>query len=246
MSNGLKDELNNKYGRLVVIGRAPNTKEGRATWYCRCDCGNIIPVLGKHLRSGNTKSCGCLQKQRAVEANLNRSENLIGKKFGKLTVIKETGFLLKNSGKRVRTYLCQCDCGNFCEVQHQYLTYGDTSSCGCIRSRGEQQVESLLKENNIKYKREFSFNDLFDKDKLRFDFAIFRQNDSLFALIEFQGEQHTNPNNGFYSIDILKHDKMKETFCEVNKIKLIKIFYKRKQNLSIEDLHLEELINESI
>ena len=54
----VKDETGNTYGYLTVISRAPN-KDGRAMWNCKCKCGNEIVVMGKHLRSGNTKSCGC-------------------------------------------------------------------------------------------------------------------------------------------------------------------------------------------
>lgn len=245
MSNILKNELGNKYGLLTVIERDLNTKEGRAVWICQCDCGSKVSVLGKHLRSGNTKSCGCLQKQKAIQSNLNRGGSLVGKRFGKLTVIEEAGFITGVNEKRRRLYLCKCDCGNLCKVQHQYLSYGDTSSCGCIRSKGEAQIEQILSQNNICYKKEFSFNDLMDKEKLRFDFAIFNK-DKLFMLIEFQGEQHTNPNNGYYSEDLIIHDKMKEDFCKKNKIPLIKIFYKRNQIINIKDLHLEELKNEPV
>ena len=55
----VKNEIGNTYGYLTVIERAENTKEGRAQWKCKCKCGNELIVLGKHLRSGNTKSCGC-------------------------------------------------------------------------------------------------------------------------------------------------------------------------------------------
>ena len=68
--SGLKNEIDNRYGYLTVIERAPNNKEGRAMWKCKCDCGNEVIVLGKHLRSGNTKSCGCYQKERAIQSNL--------------------------------------------------------------------------------------------------------------------------------------------------------------------------------
>jgi hypothetical protein len=50
-----------RFGRLVVLSRVASTKEYRATWLCRCDCGNTLVVNGKSLRSGNTQSCGCLK-----------------------------------------------------------------------------------------------------------------------------------------------------------------------------------------
>jgi hypothetical protein len=54
------DLLNKKFGRLLVIAVAP-TKKGRAVWRCKCDCdGNEQNYDGAHLRSGHTKSCGCL------------------------------------------------------------------------------------------------------------------------------------------------------------------------------------------
>lgn len=74
----LKNEIGNRYGYLTVIERAENDKEGHAKWKCLCDCGNEVIVLGKHLRSGNTKSCGCYQKSRARESNLKRGGDLTG------------------------------------------------------------------------------------------------------------------------------------------------------------------------
>lgn len=242
MSN-LKNEIGNRYGYLTVIARGKNDKDGCAQWICKCDCGNEIIVRGKSLRSGNTKSCGCYQKLRATESNMNRSGSLVGKKFGKLEVLSEAGFIKHSNGKRSRIYNCRCDCGNYCQIQHQYLAYGDTTSCGCLRSKGEFQIECLLKERNINFKREYSFEDLRDKSALRFDFAIFDSNNKLIGLIEFQGEQHFCTSNGFYSEDIIKHDKMKKEYCENNNIKLKLIYYKRNYDLKWEDLELEELLN---
>ena len=204
----LKNEIGNTYGYLTVIERAENTKEGRAMWKCKCKCGNETIVLGKHLRSGNTKSCGCYQRERATQANMDRVGSLVGQKFGKLTVICENGFITHTSGKRSRIYYCECECGNIVpSAQHQYLAYGDLTSCGCIRSKGEYQIEQLLKEHSIEYIREYSFSDLVDDLPLRFDFAIFKNN-QLLCLIEFQGEQHYNPSNGFYNETIIEHDRM--------------------------------------
>lgn len=236
----LKNEIGNTYGYLTVIERAENTKEGRAMWKCKCKCGNETVVLGKHLRSGNTKSCGCYQRERAAQANMDRVGSLVGQKFGKLTVVCENGFITHSSGKRSRIYYCECECGNIVpSAQHQYLAYGDLTSCGCIRSKGEYQIEQLLKEHNIEYIREYSFGDLVDDLPLRFDFAIFKNN-QLLCLIEFQGEQHYNPSNGFYNETIVEHDKMKREYCDKNNIKLVIVNYKRNYDIKYEDLRLEE------
>jgi hypothetical protein len=50
-----------KYGRLTVI-RFLGVRKGRGTWECQCECGNVTNVITDSLNSGNTKSCGCIQK----------------------------------------------------------------------------------------------------------------------------------------------------------------------------------------
>lgn len=54
------------FGRLSVIGDAAKVGN-RPAFLCRCACGNVVAVQRKKLRSGHTKSCGCLQRQRAKE-----------------------------------------------------------------------------------------------------------------------------------------------------------------------------------
>ena len=67
----IKDELGNKYGKLLVLSRGFNTKSGTATWNCICDCGNLCNnVVGSHLRNDITKSCGCLQKEKMFSRRL--------------------------------------------------------------------------------------------------------------------------------------------------------------------------------
>lgn len=58
----IKDIQGNKYGRLTVISFV-GTKNKKARWLCKCDCGNIVEVYGVDLRGANTKSCGCLRHQ---------------------------------------------------------------------------------------------------------------------------------------------------------------------------------------
>ena len=65
-----------RFERLLVLGRAPKiiVKKDSASaynrwpstrWFCRCDCGKEITADTDKLRSGNTKSCGCLQREKA-------------------------------------------------------------------------------------------------------------------------------------------------------------------------------------
>ena len=61
MKQRFKDETGNKYGRLTVMRKSSEKNKIGALWVCRCDCGKEITVLGIQLRSGNTRSCGCLR-----------------------------------------------------------------------------------------------------------------------------------------------------------------------------------------
>lgn len=43
---------------------APNLGSGReAYWTCKCKCGATVRVRANSLRSGKTKSCGCLRNK---------------------------------------------------------------------------------------------------------------------------------------------------------------------------------------
>jgi hypothetical protein len=61
------NEVGKKFGRLVVERFAGKDRHNSAVWDCKCECGNRIVVSGKKLRRGNTRSCGCLQKETAAK-----------------------------------------------------------------------------------------------------------------------------------------------------------------------------------
>ena len=67
-----------KYGRLTVI-RFLEKVGRRSYWECVCDCGNVIRAEKSHLRSGHTKSCGCLKNE--IVGNRNRRTGLSGTKI---------------------------------------------------------------------------------------------------------------------------------------------------------------------
>ena len=56
--------IGNQFGKLTVIKYA-GTKNNRTAWLCKCECGNYTTVIGKNLKNGNTKSCGCLHVENA-------------------------------------------------------------------------------------------------------------------------------------------------------------------------------------
>lgn len=56
-----RDLTGKRFGRLLVIKRAPN-KNRHVYWKCRCDCGNVVIVRGDALTRGSTVSCGCYHK----------------------------------------------------------------------------------------------------------------------------------------------------------------------------------------
>ena len=58
-----------RFGRLIVIRRVENDKKNNSQWLCQCECNTKIKVRGCNLRSGNTQSCGCLQKERTSKVN---------------------------------------------------------------------------------------------------------------------------------------------------------------------------------
>lgn len=64
-----KDITGQKFGRLTALYPDGYNSDKRIMWVCKCDCGNIVRASGKNLRSGNTRSCGCLQKDITAKRN---------------------------------------------------------------------------------------------------------------------------------------------------------------------------------
>jgi len=120
------DLTGKKYGKLTVL-EFVGKKKRHYMWRCKCDCGKERIVSSDNLNSGNTKSCGCLRKDKII--------NLSGKRFGYLTVIKK-----HHSGKYVY-WLCKCDCGRETVVNGSSLRNGHTRSCGCGSGRTQAERE---------------------------------------------------------------------------------------------------------
>jgi len=143
------DETGNKCGRLTVIEKAPNNKRGDSMWLCKCDCGNEVVVRGINLRSGNTKSCGCYNKD-ILSKTHKGNQHVKGKRFnrpGKIDVIcKECNNIFSTHLsvlKQNRGKFCSKDCANLyrskhvVQDKHPNWQGGKTSKAKCIRSSKE-------------------------------------------------------------------------------------------------------------
>lgn len=234
----LIDLTGQKFGRLTVLERDYSKKDKRAYWVCRCDCGAIKTICGEKLRSGNTKSCGCLKKELFHEAYL---KDLSGQVFGLLTVIK---YDEDKRGPQGQPYwICQCECGLQKSIRGNDLKSGKTISCGCFKkSKGEEKLSKLLKENGFNFIQQYKFEDLKgDSFNLFFDFAILDDQEKLSCLLEYQGEQHYTPQEYFGGKERferqIKYDNLKREYCIKHNIKLVEIPYWDYNKMSAEYLH---------
>lgn len=229
----IKFNKGDKFGKLTIAddtfayAEADGGGNKRRYWRCICECGNETFVAATQIKNGHIQSCGCARKEPAK----NRKDE-IGNRYGKLTVLEYAATINGRS-----QWKCLCDCGNETIVQGAHLRNGNTSSCGiCYRqSRGEEQVESLLIDNNISFSREVRFNTCKDKRTLPFDFGIYRNN-NLICLIECQGSQHYYQ-TGWQDLDYVQHhDRIKINWCRENSIPLIHIPFSLYDKITLEDL----------
>lgn len=214
----------------VVSYNEELSKQKRQTYYnCKChNCNRdrLVPIRASYLKNGNSKSCGCLNDEA-------HRENLLGKTFQFLKVIslnKEKTYDInrKSTGS---IWDCECLlCHNICSVAASDLKNVHQQSCGCVNSHGELKIKQLLVKENIAFKTQFYFENLIgEKSYLKFDFAIFENNNNLKCLIEYQGKQHYEPIEHFGGEEqFIKqqfYDNKKRSFCKQNNISLIEIPY---------------------
>jgi len=67
-----KDIKGQAYGRLTVLGIAFQRKQ-QAYWHCRCECGKERTICGGALRSGHSRSCGCIKSNNVKTHGMTKS-----------------------------------------------------------------------------------------------------------------------------------------------------------------------------
>lgn len=231
------DLTGKKFGRLTALYKNGTDNAGHQIWMCQCDCGNKVNILATNLIQQYTQSCGCLHS----EICSGRGEDLIGQKFGKLTVVSLIGV-------SPRKYLCKCECGGQAIVQSGNLKDGHTQSCGCISSLGQEKINSYLSINKIHFKPEYSTVIIGFDGLARYDFAILNEHNDAKILIEYHGRQHYEVayswNDSEEDLQDRKmKDELKRQWAKENNIPLYEIPYWEFENIEsiLDNIILKEV-----
>lgn len=123
-----KNLIGNRNGQLKAI----NLLKKKKNYYyeCLCSCGNKKIISSYYFSHKKYENCGkgiCAHKK-------NIKDNLIGKTFFNLTVLK---YIYSVKEKR-NFWLCRCSCGGSKVVSTTDLKNGHVKSCGCLRKRKAQ------------------------------------------------------------------------------------------------------------
>ena len=222
-----------QFGELTVLKNEYVANDRHLFVKCKCSCGREEVFRATDLINKKYEKC---KECRKIPQYINE----IGNVYGRLTVLEYAG----NTEKGQAKWRCQCECGNITEVKGTSLRNGQTRSCGCINSIGEEKIISILKQNQIQFKTQIRFSDCKAAKQLRFDFGIYNENGQLQYIIEYDGIQHFfSVKNGWNTPEVLKEvqkrDKIKNDYCIKNNIPLIRIPYTRYNDLELKDLLLE-------
>jgi len=134
-----------RFDKLIVLKHDGKNKYGQSKWVCKCDCGNITIRNGSSLKGKNISSCGCA-KGEIIKKNHGTVIDMIGKKFGRLTVISLSENITKRDSSR--HYKCLCDCGKTVVVSGNNLRNSHTKSCGCYKTEIMKGNKRSLNNSN--------------------------------------------------------------------------------------------------
>lgn len=230
-----------QYPNLELLNKNDNLMHN-SMLKIKCECGNVFKRTFKDFKRYKYKCCqDCMIKYRSL--NIRNSYDEVKSNIESIKGYKLLSKKYINYRDRLKI---QCPEGHIFYMSYKNFFYEGCRCLVCSESNGEKVIRKYLTANNIKFKQEFTFNDLkgIGGNSLRFDFAIIDNNDDLKLLIEYDGEFHYNSqyNNDSYNM-LQVHDKLKDDYCIKNNIKLIRIpYWKFDYIKSI----LKEALNESI
>ena len=210
----------------------------------KCKCGNIYETTWELFRKSKTKTCNeCAEKIRKHRNQENKNGHYYNFEDVK-SICESTGESKLLSVEYIpnKKLKLECECGEIYEQNLYHIIDKvknniDIVCPKCMHRRnyekmstatissGEKEVMEYLISKNIKFKREYIFDDCFYNDVLRFDFYLPNYN----LCIEYDGIQHFKPVDIFggeegFKVQLIK-DKIKDDYCKNNNINILRIPY---------------------
>lgn len=111
-----KDWVGLKFDMLTILEELPKSK-----FLVKCDCGTTKEMKRTIAYVKYFKTCGCLKHKHRT-----------GEKYGMLTIIEDFVDINKYS---MRYCIAQCDCGRTIKTRTNCIVRGETTTCGCLRSK---------------------------------------------------------------------------------------------------------------
>jgi very-short-patch-repair endonuclease len=217
---------------ILLSGNYVNTK---TKLKLKCKCGKIFYKSFEKFKTKNKMCKECSYEE------ISKSQ-IFDYEFVKLYVESKNCELVSKQYQSCQDILeIKCSCGELYKTT--FSDFKNDNQIRCKRctnkmSKGEIIIENYLRENDMKYEPQYTFDDLKavnNRQKLKFDFAVFVDN-RLFCLIEFDGKQHSQSVDYFGGEEALKvlqeNDNRKNEYCKTKGFKLIRIPYKHLKNLN--------------
>lgn len=212
----IKEEIN-KQGYILL---SENYIKAKGSISVQCPKGHLFETNWDRFRQGYR--CPYCSGRKGI--NINYIRDYLQKENYKLLSTKYINAKIK--------LLVECPEG------HQYYVNWDKLKNGhrcveCNIPKNEAIIKEILLKNNINFQQQFTFDECKDKLPLPFDFAIFDSNNNLMLLIEYDGEFHYQPIRGSGRLKYQqKHDEIKNKYCFLHNIKLLRIPYWEKDNIN--------------
>lgn len=138
--NFIESMIGQRYGRLLVIEHSYSHDSGYGNYFkCVCDCGEVTTVRSNAIRTGLTRSCGCLNLDTGA-----RRLDISGMTSWQLTAV-EYSHTSNINGRSVAFWLCKCSCGEVVTVPTRYISHKMAKSCGCHKPEPMTEAQKRIR-----------------------------------------------------------------------------------------------------
>ena len=187
-------------------------KNNKSKIKIKCPNGHISEVRFDVFKRGHR--CGICAN------NVTFSQNEVS------SFLENEGYKLLSDYKNINEKI-KLECPNGHIYEQRFGDFKNGHRCPQCANvyKGEKKIEEILNKLNIKYIQQYTYKDCKNSKKLRFDFYLSEYN----ILIEYDGVQHFKPVKRFRGeigfAETIYNDATKNSYCEDNNIKLIRIPY---------------------